>query len=154
MPRVSILRFTKDYQTVADALVGMVKNAVMTEREEDGHPVIDIEGDFSHFVLEDMDLWETHLKFTIKDNKVEDADDREARAILAQGNPGFGDVLFSPTIAWVYQRIGYTLVTSTIVERVEDSKRTVISSNAQETDRQYEWKDITKEFSRKVRIER
>lgn len=158
MPRVSILRFTEDYQMVAEAFKDMVKNAVVTEREEEfgeaKRSVIEIEGDFEHFILEDMDLWSVYLKFEIKDNRIEDADDREARAILSEGMPDFGEVLFSPTITFVFKRVEYKLVTSTVIERVEDDSRVVLNRETQESEPQFEWVDITREFGQKVRINR
>jgi hypothetical protein len=67
-----------------------VKDAIITEREESGRPVTDIEGDFEHFVLEDMDMWGGHFKFEIKNNRIDGSDDRESRAIISEGMPGFG----------------------------------------------------------------
>ena len=151
MPRVSIMRFTKDYQIVADAFIGMVKDAAVTHREEDGRAVIEIEGEFQHFVLEDMDTWGGHFKFEIKDNRIQDASDREARAILSEGMPGFGEVLFSPTIAFVYQRTQYWIVTSMTIERVDTGDvRVLISRTEEKSEPQVEWKDITREFGQKI----
>ena len=153
MPRVAIMRFTKDYQEVALAFESMVKDAVITNREEDGRTVIEIEGDFEHFVLEDMETWGGHFKFEIKDNRIRDAGDREARAIVSEGMPGFGEVLFSPTIAFVYRRIGYKIWTSTVVERIDDDgTRVVLSREGNEGEQQYEWQDITRDFGQKVKI--
>ena len=158
MPRVSMLRFSKDYKTVAEAFKEMVKNPTVTEREEDfgdaKRAVIEIEGDFEQFVLEDLDMWNIHLKFEIKDNHIEDAGDREARSILSESMPDYGAALFSPTIAFVYKSVTHKTVTSTIVERVgDDDSRVVMSRDTQETEDEIEWVDITREFSQKVRIQ-
>lgn len=159
MPRVQTLLFTKDYKAVADGLATMLTNVTTTHREEDGRDMIDLEGDFSHFILEDMEMWELHLKFEVKDNRVGDEDDREVRAILASGMPGFGSVLFSPTIAFVYRPVRTKTVTTTIVEQVRENERletsvTEVSREVQGSEWVTEWEDITGEFGRKVRIDR
>jgi len=153
MPRVTVLRFTKDYETVVDALTTMVTNAVVTEQEKNGHTVTDIEGDFEHFVLEDMDLWKEHIKIEIQDNHIEGDDDQESRAIIARAIPELADALFSPTIAYVYKRVESVTKTTTIVEKVVDGKvkerdeQTVIGEPV------YEWEEITREFGKKLRVE-
>lgn len=154
MPRIAMLRFTKDYETVADALAGMVKNATVTKRTENERSVIDVEGDFEHFVLEDMDTWGGYLKFEVMDNALQGDNDREARSILASAEPAWSAVLFSPTTAKVYRRTSYTLRTTTVLERIEnDQVVKQIEKQTEESDLQYEWVDITREFGQKVRID-
>ncbi len=152
MPRLIVLRFTKDIETVADAFIPMVKEPIVTRREEQGRAVIDIEGDFSHFVMEDLDMWEAHIKITIKDNRIEDAGDREARALISQGMPGIGEIMFSPTVAWVYKRVEVVTRTRTVSEKLIDGKVTEHNESEWEAVSSSEWGDITREFSQKVRI--
>lgn len=153
MPRLIVLRMTKDIETVADAFQTMIKEPVITEREEQGRKVIDIEGEFSHFVLEDMGMWEAYIKITIKDNRIEDASDREARALISQGMPGMGEVLFSPTVAWVYKRVEIVTRTKTVTEKLVEGEVTERKETEWEETPGVEWVDITKEFGRKVRIQ-
>lgn len=156
MPRISTLTFTKDYQTVAEAFKDMLKNPVVTEREEEigaGKPakVIEIEGDFEHFVLEDMDMWGGRLKVEIKDFRIQDEVDREMRSMLAQGMPGYGSVLFSPTIAFVFKRVTTTICTTTITEKIRDGQ--VIDRKEEvQSEEIEEWEEITREFGQKVHI--
>jgi len=157
MPRITVLSFTKDYETVADAFAGMVKNAVITRRTDDDRNFIDVEGDFSHFVLDDLDMWEGHLKFEIQDNRLQGEDDREARIFLLSAEPRMAETLFSPTIAHVYRRTEYRTRTTTIVERLEGERATMtereVDKRVEMSDPQYEWVEITREFGQKVKIE-
>jgi hypothetical protein len=153
MPRVAILRFTKDYATVVEAFKTMVKDAIITEREESGRPVTDIEGDFEHFVLEDMDMWKTCLKIEIKNNRIDGSDDRESRAIISEAMPGFGEVMFSPTIAFVYKRVETITKTTTIVEKLVDGEVKERNEQTIESETVFEWEDITREFAKKVHIQ-
>src|SRR5450755_202920 len=146
MPRVSILRFTKDYETVADGLATFLKEPATTQREEVGKQVIEIEGNFEHFVLADMDMWRGHIKFEVKDNRIEGDDDRETRAILAEGIPGFGEVLFSPTVAFVHKRVETRTRTTTITEHLQDGEVVDKQEATSESDSVYGWVDITREI--------
>src|SRR5258708_3291831 len=97
----------------------------------------------------------TTLFRSIKDNRITSEDDREARSIISESIPGYGAVMFSPTIAFVYRRVTYKIITTTLVERFEGNEiPKVLSREALESEPQYEWKDITKEFGRKVHVER
>jgi len=153
MARLTVLRFTKDYETVADAMSGMVKEAKVTRREEHERVFIDVEGQFSHFVLEDMEVWEPYLKFEIQDNAIKDQEDRAARSILASAEPSLSSVLFSPTIAQVYRRVEHIIRTTTITERIEGGKSVKRDEQTSDSDPQYDWVEVTREFGQKVRIE-
>lgn len=152
MPRVAILRFPKEYTEVVEAFKALVKDAIVTEREEHGHAVVDIEGHFEQFVLEDMDMWGGYLKFEIQDNRVRDGDDTEARAIIVRGIPELGSSLFSPTIGHVYRRMAVVTRITTITEKILDE---VVLSRDEQTvtsEPAYEWEEITREFAQKVNI--
>lgn len=156
MPRITILRFTKDYETVADALTTMVKDAQVTRDTENERAIINIEGQFEHFVMEDLDMWGGYLKFKIIDNAIQDDTDREVRSILASAEPGMSEMMFSPTIAYVYKRVSYIIRTTTIVERIEDgsAKKLDEQCHTEESEPQYDWVDITREFGQKIRVDR
>lgn len=153
MPRLIVLRFTKDIDEVAEAFKPMLKEPIITEREEQGRKVIDLEGEFEHFVMEDLEMWRASIKITMKDNRIEDEDDRDSRAILSQGQPGMGEVLFSPTLAWVYKQVKVITRTKTVTEKLVDGEVTEHKESEWIELPDLEWVDITKEFSRKVRVQ-
>lgn len=146
--RISVLRFTTDHQMVAEAFKELLKNHTVTEHTEDGKAVIEIEGDYSQFVLEDMEVWENHIKIEIKDNRIECDTDKTARSIIAEGEPGLAEILFSPTIAFVYKRIETKTRTTTITETLEDGVEMSRYKETKESDPVYTWKDITRDFGR------
>lgn len=150
MPRITTLTFTKSFDLVVDALAGMVKDPVITESEENGHRVTLVEGAFSHFVLEDMENWECYLRFEIKENDIQDESDRDARAFLSTAMPGFGAVLFSPVVAFVYRRVQIETRTKTVTERRKDGELVETKETDWTSEIGEEWEEITREFSRKV----
>lgn len=150
MPRITTMTFTKDYQAVVEALTSMLENPVVTERSEGGQTVIDVEGDFTTFVLQDMDTWGGHLKFEIRDNRIAGEDDREARAMLSEQMPGWGAVMFAPTVALVYRRVQVETRTKTVTERVVAGQVTDRQESEWEKTTGYEWEEITREWGQKV----
>ncbi len=150
MARLTILEFTKGYQEVVEAFKTMIDNPTITEREEKGTVITDVEGDFSHLVLEEMGVWQAHIKVEIRDNQIKDDADREARSVFAVADPVFGRVLFSPTIAYVYKRVEAKVRTRTIIEQIEDGVVVESGETEQVTKPAFIWKDITREFGRKV----
>lgn len=150
MPRISTLTFTKDHEAVVEAFKGMVKEPSVVVLQEEGVTITTIEGEFSTFILEDMDTWGGYFRFEIRDNRVTNEDDREARAILSSQMPGYGAVLFSPTIATVYKRVEVTTRTKTITEKVKDGRVSERSESEWVSTTEYEWENITREFGQKV----
>lgn len=150
MPRISTLTFTKDHEAVVEAFKGMVKDPTIVISQEEGLTITNIEGEFSTFVLEDMDTWGGYLRFEIRDNRIASEDDREARAVLSEHMPGFGAVLFSPTVALVYRRVEVATRTKTITEKVKDGKVSEHNESEWISTTGYEWENITREFGQKV----
>jgi hypothetical protein len=147
-----MLEFTKPHDDVVAAFKKMITNPIVTEREENGATVTDIEGNFSHFVMEDLETWQAYIKIEITDNRIKDDNDREARSILAAADPGgFGRMLFVPTIAHVYKRVETVTHTKTITERREDGVVVSTEESEETTQPEYTWKEITREFGSKVR---
>ncbi len=153
MPRITVLRFTKDHETVVEAFKDMIQDAIITNRKENGHAVTEIEGDFEHFVLEDLDIWHVYLRIEIKDNHINGEDDREARAIISAGMPEMSGVMFSPTVAFVYKRVETVTKTTTIVEKLVDGEVKERDEQTVTSEPVHEWVDITREFAKKVRIQ-
>jgi hypothetical protein len=150
MPRISTLTFTKPHDMVVEAFKGMVKDPSITVTQDGDIATTYIEGEYSTFVLEDMDMWGGYLRFEIRDNRVMGEDDREARAILSEQMPGFGAVLFSPTIALVFRRVEVTTRTKTITEQMKDGKVSNHTESEWQESTEYEWENITREFGQKV----
>lgn len=150
MPRIATLTFTKDHDTVVEAFKDMVKDPSITESEEQGARVTTIEGEYSTFVLEDMDMWSGYLRFEIKDNAVQSEGDREARALFSQAMPGYGAVLFSPTIAFVYRRVQVETRTKTITEKRKNGDVVETTESDWTSETTEEWEEITREFGQKV----
>jgi hypothetical protein len=147
-----MLEFTKPHDDVVAAFKKMITNPIVTQREENGATVTDIEGNFSHFVMEDLETWQAYIKVEITDNQIRDENDREARSILAAADPGgFGRMLFVPTIAHVYKRVETVTRTKTITERLEDGVVVSTEESEQTSEPMYTWKEITREFGSKVR---
>lgn len=144
--RISTLTFTRCYEEVVEAFKQMVENPIVTVQED----ATTIEGEFSTFVLEDMDTWGGYLRFEIRNNSVSSDDDREARAILSEQMPGFGATLFSPTIALIHRRVEVTTRTKTLTEKVVDGKVTERQESEWMSTTEYEWQDVTREFGQKA----
>lgn len=150
MPRITTITFTKGYQEVVEAFTSMVKNPVVTERIEGEQTIVDVEGDYTTFVLADMDLWGGHLKFEIRDNRIISEGDREARTLFSEQMPGSGAVMFAPTIALVYRRREVTTRTRTVTEKVVASQVIERQESEWEITTAYEWEEITREWGQKV----
>lgn len=149
--RITNLTFTKDYQEVAEALAGMVTNPVITERKDEHEcTIVEVEGDFEQFVLQDMETWAAHLKFEIRDNRILGESDRQARALLAESLPGFGGTLFARSVAWVYRRIQVETRVQTITEKCVDGRVIERKESDWEAVTTYEWEDITLAWSEKM----
>lgn len=154
MPRITTLTFTKDHEAVVEAFKGMVKDPSVVVTQDEDVTTTYVEGEFSTFVLEDMDMWGGYFRFEIRDNRISGETDREARAMLSEQMPGFGQTLFSPTIALVFKRIEVVTRTKTITERTRNRQMASRHESEWQTETVYEWENITREFGQKVNVGR
>jgi hypothetical protein len=144
------MTFTREYQAVVEAFTSLVKNPVVTERTEGDRAVVEVEGDFETLVIQDMEIWGGHIKFEIRDNRIADQNDRESRAYLSEQMPGFGAVMFAPTIALVYRRIQVETRTQTITEKRVAGTVLERKESEWESVTADEWEEITREWGQKV----
>ncbi len=132
----------------------LVKNGVMTEKEEDilgtgdMTPCIEVIGDFEALDLNDMDVWGGHLKFSIRDMEAKDEEEIQARGWIAMQSPELATLFTAKAAMLVYKQVTIITRTTTIVEQMVDGIVQDRQQDVQERESE-EWQDITREFGKR-----
>jgi len=128
---------TKNYKEAAEAIKKHLKNIKVKKRirktGNEKQDIIEVIGDFSQFILDDMDIYAGRLKFKFLDVEAKTASQKKIRGEMAMDNPQIASMLTSKTSMFVYKQIKR--------EVVEDGK--VIETKKT-------WKDITREWILKM----
>jgi len=108
---MSPMLLTKNYRDVADFLLTrLVKNGVLTERQEEGADLtinlIDVVGDFQALDMLTMDMWGGHLKFVLDDTEPKSEEEWQVRGEIAMHTPQLAALCTSRAHMTVYLQKG------------------------------------------------